>query len=126
MVQSINHKADFVVKGTSFSGFADYGQIMVGDQAFEFYSDRNVQKNIQIPWDEVDVVIAAVYFKGKYIPRIGLKTKSDGTFMFSAREPKKLLHYINQYIPADRMYRSWTFFEVVKKNFQNRHKSSKS
>ena len=118
MVQSINHKADFVVKGTSFSGFADYGQIMVGDQAFEFYSDRNVQKNIQIPWDEVDVVIAAVYFKGKYIPRIGLKTKSDGTFMFSAREPKKLLHYINQYIEIEKNSESCSFCFLAAHFFQ--------
>lgn len=120
MVQSANHRSDFVVPGTSFSGFADYGKIMVGDQAFEFYSDRNVRKNIQIPWTEVEAVLAAVYFKGKYIPRIGIKTKKNGTFMFSARDPKKLLHHINTYVPADRMYRSWTFFEVVRKNLQRR------
>ncbi len=125
MVQSINHKADFVTKATSFQGFDEYGQIMVGDQGLEFFSDRNVNKFIRIPWDEVDVVIASVLFKGKWIPRIALRTKKDGTFQFAAREPKKLLHYINQYIPADRMYRSWTFFEIVKKNFQRRKEKKK-
>lgn len=125
MVQSINHKADFVTKATSFQGFDEYGQIMVGDQGLEFFSDRNVNKFIRIPWDEVDVVISSVLFKGKWIPRIALRTKKDGTFQFAAREPKKLLHYINQYIPADRMYRSWTFFEIVKKNFQRRKEKKK-
>lgn len=118
MVQSINHRADFVTKGTSFQGFDEYGQIMVGDQGIEFYSDRNVQKFIQIPWSEVDVVLASVLFKGKWIPRIGIKTKKDGTFMFAAREPKKLLQAIGHYIPHDRMYRSWTIWDVTKKNIQ--------
>lgn len=125
MVQSINHKADFVTKATSFQGFDEYGQIMVGDQGLEFFSDRNVNKFVRIPWDEVDVVIASVLFKGKWIPRIAIRTKKDGTFQFAAREPKKLLHHINQYIPADRMYRSWTFFEVVKKNIQRRKEKRK-
>ncbi|MBD5424007.1 MAG: DUF956 family protein [Allobaculum sp.] len=127
MVQSINHKADFVTKATSFQGFDEYGQLMVGDVGLEFYSDRNVQKFIQIPWNEVDVVLASVLFKGKWIPRIGIRTKKDGTFMFAAKEPKKLLHYIGEYIPHDRMYRSWTLWDVTKKNFErlkNRHPKS--
>lgn len=126
MVQSLNHQADFTAKGTSFSGFPEYGNIMVGDQAFEFFSDRNVRKFVQIPWEEVDVVIASVLFKGKWIPRIGIRTKKDGTFMFASREPKKLLHHINTYIPADRMFRSWTFFEVVRKNIERRKERRKN
>lgn len=30
---------------------------------------------IQIPWEEVDYVIASVMFKGKYIPRFAIQTK---------------------------------------------------
>lgn len=122
MVQSINHKADFVTKGTAFAGFDEYGQIMVGDEGFEFFSDRNPARCIQIPWEEVELVMASILFGGKWIPRIGLKTKKDGTFMFAAREPKKLLKAIAQNFPPEKIYRSWTFFETVKKNFQNRKK----
>lgn len=122
MVVSINHRADFTAKATSFSGFAEYGDLMVGDQGIEFFSERNVNRFIQIPWNEVDVVIASVLFKGRWIPRIGIRTKKDGTFMFASRQPKKLLHHINTYIPAERMYRSWTFFDVLKKNIQHRTK----
>ena len=118
MAQSINHTAEFTGKGTAFTGFNEYGQIMTGDVGFEFFSDRNVERNIQIPWSEVDAVVASVLFKGKYIPRIGLKPKENGTFMFSCREPKKLLHFISLHIPKERMFRSWTVWDVLKRNFK--------
>lgn len=122
MAQSINHRSDFVTQGTAFTGFNEYGQIMVGDEGFEFFSDRNPNRCIQIPWSNVEVILASILFHGRWIPRIGLRTTHDGTFMFAARDPKKLLKACSAYIPADRIYRSWTFFEVVKKNIQRRHK----
>lgn len=63
MVQSINTKVDLVIEGTSHMGLTDYGKIMIGDKGFEFFNDRDVRKNIQIPWTEVDLVIASVMFK---------------------------------------------------------------
>ena len=59
MVQSINTKVDLVIEGTSHMGLTDYGKIMVGDKGFEFFDDRNLNKNIQIPWTEVDFFIKA-------------------------------------------------------------------
>ena len=50
MVQSLNTKVDLTVNATSFMGLANYGKIMVGDKAFEFYDDQDVRKYIQIPW----------------------------------------------------------------------------
>ena len=64
--------------GTSYMGLSDYGKIMIGDKGFEFFNDRDVRKYIQIPWEEVDVVIASVMFKGKWIPRFALRTKKNG------------------------------------------------
>lgn len=126
MVESINHKADLVVKGTSFSGFNEYGQIMVGDMGFEFFADRNPRRCVQIPWSEVDYVIASVLFKGKWIPRIGVKTHKDGTFMFAAKEPKHLLRVCRDYLGEDKMYRSWSFLDVVKRNIKRHtHKDAK-
>ena len=54
MVQSLNTKVDLVVDATSFSGLADYGQIMIGDKGFEFYNSNDYRKLIQIPWEEVE------------------------------------------------------------------------
>lgn len=113
MAQSMNTKVDLVVKGTSFHGLTTYGKIMVGDRAFEFYNERNVNDYIQIPWEEVDHVSASVMFKGKYIPRFAIHVKDDRAFSFAAKEPKKLLRAMNQYIPGDRMLKSLTIPQVV-------------
>ena len=91
MVESLNTKVDFVIDATSFSGLTDYGKIMIGDKGFEFYHGRDPRKFIQIPWEEVDYVVASVFFKGKWIPRYGIQTKKNGTFIFSSKKPKKVL-----------------------------------
>ena len=72
--QSINTRVDVVVEATSYQGLTNYGKIMVGDKGFEFFNTRNVNDYIQIPWEEVDYVIASVMFKGKKIPRYAIQT----------------------------------------------------
>lgn len=93
MVQSINTKVDLTMAGTSYMGLSDYGKIMIGDKGFEFFNDRDVRKYIQIPWEEVDVVIASVMFKGKWIPRFALRTKKMVYLLFL---PKILKKYCEQ------------------------------
>ena len=94
MVQSINTKVDLTMAGTSYMGLSDYGKIMIGDKGFEFFNDRDVRKYIQIPWEEVDVVIASVMFKGKWIPRFALRTNKNGMFTFSAKNSKEVLELL--------------------------------
>ena len=113
LVQSMNTSVDLTAKGTSFLGINSYGQIMIGDKAFEYYNDRDVHDYIQIPWEEVDMVAASVLFGGRYIPRFALMTKSSGDFTFACKEPKKVLKAINKYIPGDRMRRSLTIWDVI-------------
>lgn len=118
MVQSLNAKVDLTIKATSYLGMANYGQVMIGDHAFEFYNERNVRDYIQIPWEEVDYVIASVMFKGKYIPRFAVQTKRSGTFTFAAKKPKELLRAVRKYVPSDHMVRSLSFFDVLKRAFK--------
>ena len=106
-------------------GLTDYGKIMIGDKGFEFFNDRDVRKNIQIPWTEVDLVIASVMFKGRWIPRYGFQTKQNGTFTFSSKQPRKVLRAIREYIEPERMVRSLTFFQVVKRALKNKFSSDK-
>lgn len=123
MAQSLNTKVDLSIRATSFQGLNEYGTIMVGDKAFEFYNSRDVNKFIQIPWEEVDYVIASVLFKGKYIPRYAIRTKKNGTYTFSSKTPKKVLRAVNKYVASDHMVRSLTFFDVVKRNIKSLFKS---
>ncbi|PGV34580.1 hypothetical protein COD75_18270 [Bacillus anthracis] len=119
MIQSINTKVDLVIDATSFMGLSDYGEIMIGDKGFEFYNSRDSRKFIQIPWEEVDYVIASVMFKGKWIPRYAIKTKRNGTFSFSSKNPKKVLRTIREYVEPNHMVRSLSFFDVIKRSFKS-------
>lgn len=119
MVQSLNTKVDLVIDATAFTGLTDYGKIMIGDKGFEFYNSRDARKFIQIPWEEVDYVLASVMFKGKWIPRYAIETKRNGTFTFSSKQPKKVLRAIREYVEPDRMVHSLSFFDVVKRGFKS-------
>lgn len=120
MVQSINTKVDLTIDATSYLGIADYGKIMIGDKGFEFYSNRDNRKFIQIPWEEVDYVIASVVFKGKWIPRYAIQTKKNGTYSFASKEPKKVLRAIRNYVDPNHMVQSLGFFDVIKRGLRNK------
>ena len=119
MVQSINTKVDLTTNATSYLGIADYGKIMIGDKGFEFYNERDARKFVQIPWEEVDQVIASVMFKGKWIPRFAIKSKRNGTYTFSAKDPKKVLRAIRNYVDPSNMVRSLSLLDVVKRGVKN-------
>ncbi|MDR3157255.1 MAG: DUF956 family protein [Lactobacillales bacterium] len=122
MVQSLNTRVEWTTDATAFTGLTDYGKIMVGDNGFEFYNNRDVNKFIQIPWQEVDLVIASIFFKGKWIPRFALKTKKNGIFTFSSRKSGKTIKVISAYVPSERIVRSLSFFEVIKRAFMKKER----
>lgn len=119
MIQSLNTKVDLVVDATAFTGLADYGKIMIGDKGFEFYNSSNALKFIQIPWEEVDYVIASIIFNGKWIPRYAIKTKRNGTYSFASKEPKKVLRVVRNYVDPSRIVRSLSFWDVVKRGVKS-------
>mgnify|MGYP000196430369 CR=1 FL=1 len=82
MVQSLNKKVDLTINATSYLGMANYGKVLVGDEAFEYYNDKNVNDYIQIPWSEVTEIMASVMFKGKWILVLQLLRKTTETLSF--------------------------------------------
>ncbi|MFZ2352507.1 DUF956 family protein [Paucilactobacillus nenjiangensis] len=127
MVESINTKVELVEKATSYLGAGTYGQLMVGDKGFEFFNDKNVRDYIQIPWEEVDSVIASVIFGGKTIPRFAIKTKANGTYTFSSKDAKATLRAIRNHMDPNKMVRSLSFWDVVKRSVSNIfHKKNKN
>ncbi|GEQ61377.1 DUF956 family protein [Vagococcus lutrae] len=125
MVQSLNTKVDLVIDATAFTGLTDYGKIMIGDKGFEFYNDRDTRKYIQIPWEEVEYVIASVMFKGKWIPRYAIETKKNGTYTFSSKEPKRVLRAVREYVEPEKMVQSLSFMEVVMRGLKSIGKKKK-
>ena len=51
MVQSLNKKVDLTINATSYLGMANYGKVLVGDEAFEYYNDKNVNDYIHLSTD---------------------------------------------------------------------------
>ena len=125
MVESINTKVDLVIDATAFTGLTDYGKIMIGDNGFEFFNSRDARKFVQIPWEEVENVIASVMFKGKWTPRYAIETKRSGTFTFSSKNPKEVLRAIQVYVDPSHMVQSLSFFDVLKRAFKSIWKKKK-
>ena len=118
MAQSQNSSVYYTEHATSFHGMATYGNVMLGNKAFEFYNERNPEDYIQIPWDEVDTIVASVLFKGRKISRFAVMTKSSGTFSFSSRDNKALLRAVANYVDKERMVRSLSFLDVIKRSIR--------
>ncbi|MFR8980202.1 DUF956 family protein [Catenibacterium sp.] len=117
MAQSQNTKVDYSIKATSLNGLTNYGDVMVGDKAFEFYNEKNKEDFIQIPWEEIDYISASVYFNKK-IARFAIFTKNNGHFTFSTRDNVKTLQVVGNHFPKEKMYRSPTFFTIIKRGLR--------
>lgn len=121
MVKSLNSKVDLVVNGTNYSYFTEYGKIMIGNAGFEFYSNRDRNKYIQIPWDIIQNVTAVVHFKGKWIPKFSIQVNNN-KYYFSSKEPKKTLKAMQNYIGKEKMFQSLSIFKIIKNKFTKNKK----
>ena len=119
MFNSLNTKMDMSCKGTWYRNGPFYGNIMVGDNAFEFYNETKLQDYIQIPWDEITYVVADVYFGGKYIPRFEIRTKRNGKSRFSARNSRQTLRAIKARIPRESLRKAPSMGFIIKHRFKN-------
>ena len=117
MAQSMNSSVEYTVRATSFHGLAVYGSVMVGNNAFEFYNERNPEDYVQIPWTEIDHVAAEV-IGGRHIPRFAIITKEHGAFKFSTRDNKATLRAVREHVGEENIVRSKSFFDVVKYGLQ--------
>ena len=119
MVNSLNTTVDYTIKGTWFREGPIYGNILIGDQSFEFYNDTKLHDYIQIPWTEVTFVIADVYFGGKYIPRFEIRTKQNGRFRFSSSNSRNTLKIIQRRIPREKLRKAPSIISTLKLGFKN-------
>lgn len=114
MAQSQNSTVDLSMKATSFHGLATYGDILIGNKAFEFYNQKNPEDYIQIPWDQIDYIAASVIGRNKSISRFAIFTKSNGNYSFSTRDNKATLRAIRVYVGEEKLVRSPNFWFVFK------------
>ena len=116
MAQSQNSSVYYTEHAASLHGMATYGNVMLGNKAFEFYNERNPEDYIQIPWDEIDRVAASVMFGGKKIARFAIFVHgSESGFSFSTRDNKATLRAMREHVPEEKLLRSLSFFDVIKR-----------
>ena len=65
-------------------------------------------------------MVADVHFNGRYIPRFEIRTKSNGKFIFAARDPKKVLRTMRKYVPADHMRKALSVWQKIKHRFTHK------
>ena len=118
MAQSQNSIVDLTMKATSFHGLATYGDILIGNKAFEFYNQKNPEDYIQIPWDQIDHVAASVMGRTKSISRFAIFTKNNGNYSFSTRDNKAVLRAIREYIGEEKLVRSPNFWFVFRRGLR--------
>ena len=120
MAISKNTKVLFNTKGNLLSGNKN-GDILVGDKAFEFYNSRNPEDYVQIPWEEIKLVRAQIFFNDKYIRGFFVDTKSAGTFNFVVKNAGKTLKTMRDFIGNEKIVRNKPLFSI--KNLFSRKKS---
>ena len=95
MAQSLNKVVDLQTTGTSYLSIqGKVGKFLVGDQALEFYSDRNIEDYIQIPWSSVNQIGANV--SGRKVSRHFEVFTDQGKFLLPQKTPEKFLKLLGE------------------------------
>ncbi len=125
MAISMNTKVLFTTKANSLSGMFGNknGNILVGDNAFEFYNSRNPEDYIQIPWNEIIRVRAQLFFKDKYIRGFFIDTKNAGTYNFVVKNAGKTLKTMRDFLGNEKIVRNKPLLSM--KNIFNLFKKKK-
>ena len=126
MAQSLNTKVDFTTAGIAYLGFTEYGKIMIGDRAFEFFNDTNVEKNMQFPWASIKRVEGDVSVSKNGKVKIGrqfiIVFRNEQKVRFAAKESGTVLKYIRQYIGNEKVVRQKGFFDKFFSLFRRKKK----
>ncbi|WP_296115205.1 DUF956 family protein [uncultured Anaerococcus sp.] len=117
MIESQNTKIDFKTKANFLGGLTSRGDLLVGNKAIEYYNEKNVRDFIQIPYTEIKLITASVIFNKK-ITRFAIHTKKNGDFIFNSPENKAVLRAVNKYIPGDKLRKSLTVWDYIKRKFK--------
>ena len=125
MAISMNTKVLFTTKANSLNGMFGNknGDVLVGDNAFEFYNSRNPEDYIQIPWNEIIRVRAQLFFKDKYIRGFFIDTKNAGTYNFVVKNAGKTLKTMRDFLGNEKIVRNKPLLSM--KNIFNLFKKNK-
>ncbi len=125
MAISMNTKVLYTTKANTLNGMFGNknGNILVGNNAFEFYNSRNPEDYIQIPWNEIIRIRAQLFFKDKYIRGFFIDTKNAGTYNFVVKNAGKTLKIMRDFLGNEKIVRNKPLLSM--KNIFNLFKKNK-
>lgn len=119
MVQSQNKKVLLQTTGVSYLSMGgNVGKFLVGDVAFEFYNDRNVEDYIQIPWTSIDKIGANV--SGKKVSRHFEIFTDSGKFLFASKDSGKILKIAREKVGNDKVVKLPTLWQTLMHKLRKR------
>ncbi|EFR45086.1 DUF956 family protein [Streptococcus pseudoporcinus] len=112
MAKSMNSSVVLQTKAVSYLGMGGkVGKILIGDKAFEFYNDKNVEDYIQIPWTSINQIGANV--SGKKVSRHFEIFTDKGKFLFASKDSGKILKAAREKIGNEKVVRLPTLLQTI-------------
>ena len=90
---------------------------LVGDQALEFYADRNVEDYIQIPWSSVNQIGANV--SRRKVSRHFEVFTDQGKFLFASKDSGKILKIAREKLGNDKVVKLPTLLQIIGRKIKN-------
>ncbi|MBM7643471.1 DUF956 family protein [Streptococcus loxodontisalivarius] len=112
MAQSLNTKVELSTTGVYYVGIGGnkVGKFLVGDKALEFYPDNNVEKYVQIPWNQIQQIGANV--SGKSVSRhFHIFISDNRKLMFASKDSGKILKIARDKIGNDKVVKMPTLLQ---------------
>ena len=127
MVQSLNTKTSQAFPTIAYVGLGSvYGNVLVGDKAFEFFNKANVEDAIQIPWDTIDHVEGIITRDHKIGRQIVIVLKPQGRskrynhLRFSSKSSGTILKLVRQELGNDKVVKLPTVIDKLLNLFSKR------
>lgn len=112
MAQSQNKTVEFHTTGVSYLGVGGkVGKILVGDVAFEFYADANVEDYVQIPWKEIEQIGANV--SGRKVSRHFEILTDKSKFLFASKDSGKILKIAREHLGNEKVIKLPTLIQTI-------------
>ena len=120
------------ISSTSFAAIAYvglgsvYGKLLIGDKAFEFFNDANVEDAIQIPWDTIYHVEGVVSRNNKIGRQIVVvlnrqgNSKRQNHLRFSSKESGKILKLVREHLGNDKVVKAPIIIRTLINKFTRR------
>lgn len=118
MAQSLNTRVDLSTTGVFYVGLGGnkVGKFLIGDKALEFYPDNNVEKYVQIPWQEIETIGANV--SGKTVSRhFQIWVTGNRKLMFASKDSGKILKIAREKIGNDKVVKLPTLLQKIERLF---------